>query len=194
MLRDAGRDVRARVAEALSCSTSDPATQCLTKGCKAPLTGPSATSVAARAPPADGAQPSNVRIRRQAADLDKRRFLRDGFDVILETFRAYLGDLERDNPGVATDFDRDGSATFRAGVYLDGKLQANCKIWLGGMLGDDGVSCAEGSTANMGNATNETISLADGDELAFRALMDVGLGERPAGIDTGRMSGGEAAQ
>jgi len=140
------------------------------------------------------AQPSNVRIRRQATDLDKRRFLRDGFDVIAETFRTYLGDLERGNPGVATDFDRDGSTTFRAQVYLDGKLQANCKIWLGGMLGDDGISYAEGSTANMGNATNETISLADGDELAFRALMDMGLGKRPAGIDTGRMSAGEAAQ
>jgi hypothetical protein len=39
-----------------------------------------------------------------------------------------------------------------------------------------------------------TISLADGDELAFRALMDMGSGKRPAGIDTGRMSAGDAAQ
>jgi hypothetical protein len=142
--------------------------------------------------PARSTLPS-TKLRRTPSDLEKRRFIRDGFVRIADAFRSLLSDLERENPGAETDFRADGSETFTAEVYVDGKLRANCRVWIGGMLGDSSISYAEGSTARMGNAVNESISLAAGDDLAFAALMNMGVGKVPEHIDTSHMTPEETA-
>jgi hypothetical protein len=133
-----------------------------------------------------------VRIRRAPTDIEKRRFLREGLDVIAGAFRGWLQDLQSQDQALQTDFEAEGSG-FRAEVYVGGQLKANCRVWTGGMFGDNGISYAEGSTARMGNAVNETLSLADGDELAFSALMNMGVGKAAEGIDPRRMTAAEAA-
>jgi len=137
-------------------------------------------------------RPPPVRPRRAPTDIEKRRFLREGFNVIADAFRGWLEDLHADDPALDTDFDPE-SGSFRAEIYVGGQLKANCRVWVGGTFGDNGISYAEGSTARMGNAVNETLSLADGDELAFSALMNMGVGKPPAGVDPNRMTAENAA-
>jgi hypothetical protein len=44
----------------------------------------------------------------------------------------------------------------------------------------------------MGSAINESLTMAEGDELALATLMNMGIGKTPPGIDPRSMSASEA--
>ncbi len=138
--------------------------------------------------------PTTMKIRRQPTELDKRRFVRDAFATISDHFQSNLAALKRDNTGVETDFDATSRSEIRAEVYVDGALRANCRVWIGGLLGDNGISFAEGSTARTENASNETLTLRDSDDLTLDALMNMGIGKTPAHIDPRKMSPADASE
>ena len=140
------------------------------------------------------AERPRLKIARPASDLDKRRFVIDSFSEIQRIFQEELAVLQNDNQGVETLFRAETSSAFSAEVYVNGDRQSNCRVWIGGMMQDNGISYAEGSTVHSSNATNEILTLADGDELALTALMDMGIGQRSRDIDTKRMTAEQAAQ
>jgi TIR domain len=144
-------------------------------------------------PAASAARLPVPRIRQPATDLDKRRFFREAFGVIAETFRSGLDEMKRENNGVETDFEAE-AAEFRAEIYVQGRRRANCKVWIGGLHTDQGISYAEGSTARMGSAINETLSLADGGDLALSAIMNMGVGRQGPDADPSHMSPQDAGR
>ena len=126
--------------------------------------------------PTAPAKPFNfpaTKIKRSFDDLEKDKFLRDGFATIREYFKAGLRQLENSSPDVTTKFEAVSSTKFLCSVYVQGKLKHECKIWLGGSYGgasQDKICYYEGTRINrdQDGSTNDMISLAnDGFTLGF---------------------------
>jgi hypothetical protein len=135
------------------------------------------------------------KVRGAPSDLDRRRFIKDAFEVIRRGFEARLAQLIRDNPGVESDLTPIDATKFTAELYINGQSRARCKLWQGGMVGSDGISFAEGTTMLNDNACNEVLTLArDGGELALHAMMNMGLGGADKGLDPHHLSAEDAAE
>jgi len=132
-----------------------------------------------------------LKLSRPPSDLDRRNFLRQGFQEIVSYFSENLPSIERENADVQTSEDRSGTSEFRAEIYVHGQLKANCRIWVGGMLSENSISYSEGATAQMGNALNEALTISNGTELTFTAMGS--LGQTPNDININAMSAEDAA-
>ncbi len=133
-----------------------------------------------------------LKLSRQPSDLDRRNFLRGGFEKIVSYFSDNMPLLEQENSNVDTVVDRNANSEFRAEIYIQGQLKANCRIWIGGMLSENSISYSEGSTAQMGNALNEALTISNGIELAFSAMGS--LWQAPSDININAMSAEDAAR
>lgn len=139
-----------------------------------------------------GIQNPQLRLSRPPSDLDRRNFLRRGFEEIVSHFSENMSLLEQENSGLETTVDRNASFEFRAEIYLHGQLKANCRIWIGGMMSENSISYSEGATAQMGNALNETLTIKNGTELAFSAMGS--SWHTPNDININAMSAEDAAR
>jgi hypothetical protein len=63
---------------------------------------------------------SNLRIKKQFSDLDKDRFLHDGFEFIAKFFEGSLAELVRRNPGLDRTLRRIDANRFTAPAYRNG--------------------------------------------------------------------------
>lgn len=127
-------------------------------------------AAAAQARPASRLLPN---LKRAPSDIDRRRFITNGFNTIRTVFEANLQQVEQEEPMIQTDFQLATNTDFRAELFLNGKSKCICRIWQGGMLSSDGICYAEGRV-HSDNSCNEIISLAEGGQLAFRAIMAMG--------------------
>jgi hypothetical protein len=133
-------------------------------------------------------------LKRAATDAQKRRFIRDAFDVITAHFEAGLNDLARQNESIETDFQPNTPTEFSAEVFVDGRSRCRCRIWLGGMFSEDGISYAEGRLHAGSNACHEVLSLrGEQGELYLSALLDMGVGHIEREFDTKQMTPQQAA-
>ncbi|MES1243461.1 MAG: CHAT domain-containing protein [Acidobacteriota bacterium] len=119
-------------------------------------------------PPAP-ASSSNLRIKRRFTDHDKDRFIDETFDYIADFFRSSLAQLQQQHSALETKFRRVDQNQFLAAVYVDGKKESACRVWLDrGHLGD--IAYAASDSGNN-NTYNEALSAADdGDSLFFQPL------------------------
>jgi len=150
--------------------------------------GPQVTAPKAAMSPRSTVLPA---IKRPATDADKRRFAKAGLGTIRETFAANLEAAGGEDARIETDFTSVSDTEFRAELFLDGRSKCRCRVWLGGMMGDNNICYAEGGTA--GNACNEIIGMADGGDLLFTAIMAMGFSGGDYGFDTKRMTAEDAA-
>jgi hypothetical protein len=113
------------------------------------------------------------RVRRSPTDLDKRRFVREAFDIIAEHFEEALRELAAHNNGIDHDFTRVGPTKFTAEVFVDGHSRARCKIWIGATFGGNEIAYSESDVGGSNdNSYNEVLSLTEGKgEVALSALM-----------------------
>ncbi len=81
-----------------------------------------------------------------------------------------MAELGRRNPGVDGRFRRNGVDTFSARVFMQGKLETQCRIMLGGMFGS-GISFSHDADARAGSSNEQLTVKAGGQELAFEALL-----------------------
>ena len=133
-------------------------------------------------------------LKRAASDVDKRRFVKSTFEAIGSHFESSLAELARNSEAIDCDFELVTAVEFVAEIFLNGKSKCRCRIRLGGLMSDNGITFAEGSTRNMDNSYNEILSLvAEGAELFFSALMDTGIGNRQNQFNSKRMTQSEAA-
>jgi hypothetical protein len=102
------------------------------------------------------------KIRGAPSDLEKRRFLKDAFEVIRREFDGRLHQLVRDNAGVEFDLTPLDATKFTAEIFVNERSRAQCKIWQGGMFSGEGISYTEGSSMLSDNACNEVLTLAAG--------------------------------
>ena len=104
---------------------------------------------------------SNLRIKRQFSDRDRRRFLDEGFEYIAGYFENSLKELEARNSEVETSFKRIDANHFEAVAYVNGDEQSRCGIWQGnGSSAMDGILFSY-SGIGHGNSYNESMSVGD---------------------------------
>ena len=113
---------------------------------------------------------SNLAIRKTITDVDRHSFLEDGFEFMAKFFEESLAELGRRNPDVEAKFRRNSADVFTARAFRGGKLEAQCKIQLGGMMSGNSVSFSYDASSSS-NSSNEMLSVkADDQGLMFDAL------------------------
>ncbi|AOO82984.1 toll/interleukin-1 receptor domain-containing protein [Bosea vaviloviae] len=123
--------------------------------------------------PTRAPRPLLPRLGVAPTDADRRRFAKRAFASIRATFERNLNQVVEEGNG-RLDFDvTDATATdFRAELYLDGGTKGQCRVWLGGMMGENNICFAEGRTS--GDACNEILAPSLSGELSLSATMSMG--------------------
>lgn len=129
-------------------------------------------------------------LKRAATDVEKRRFLRDGFEAIKALFEKKLNLVQQD-PRIETDFQA-VSGDFRAEIFVDGGSKCVGRVWIGGMFADNGIQFSEGHRIND-NSFNDLLTVGQEDRLHFEATMAMGLSEFERSINVKRMTAEQAA-
>ncbi|MBN9485877.1 MAG: toll/interleukin-1 receptor domain-containing protein [Alphaproteobacteria bacterium] len=135
------------------------------------------------------------KIRGSITDLDRRRFMREAFTTIQQRFTASLAELVRRNEGVEFDLTPIDAAKFTVEVFIAGKSRAQCRIWMGGLIGGDEIAYGEGTMSHRSNSINEALTLSDVEgELSLSTMMGTFSGSAGDGLDLKRLSPDEAAE
>ena len=141
------------------------------------------------------ASPALIPLLRQApSDVEKRRFVRQGFKTIKSLFKSNLQAVSRQEARIETDFHLSSAEDFRVELFLDGSSKSICRIWQGGMHSENDICYAEGRLMS-GNGCNEVIALSsDQDGLYFAAQMAIGMFASEKSYNTKRLTANDAAQ
>lgn len=132
-------------------------------------------------------------VKRAPTDAEKRRFTRQVFDAIKGHFEAGLEQLAQHNQAIECDFQPNTATEFTAEIFVHGKSTCRCRVWLGGMLSNDGISYAEGQSYSN-NACNEMLSICEEQgELHMRSLMGTGFSQAERQFDLTRLTPDQAA-
>jgi hypothetical protein len=111
---------------------------------------------------------SNLRVAKQFSQLDKDRFLHEGFDYLAKFFENSVAELAARNPGIDQSFRRIDANRFTASAYRQGEKICRCAVFLGGITG--GIAYAMSDDAHA-EGFNEALSVeADDRSLYFKAL------------------------
>lgn len=132
------------------------------------------------------------RLKTKPTELDIRKFAKDGFATIRHGFKTRLEQAGHEEARIDTDFTDNTATEFRAELFVDGKSKCDCRIFLGEMFGPNSICYSEGRST--GNAANEVLTPANGDELVFSAMMTMGFSDIEKKIDTKRMSAEQATE
>lgn len=102
------------------------------------------------------------KMRKKFSQRDKDLFLKETFTTVKEYFRHALSRLETQYPEVETDFTEIHAQKFIAKIYLMGDIKSQCKIWVGGLAGSNGIAYSENRISiDTDNSFNELISIED---------------------------------
>ena len=140
------------------------------------------------------------KVRRTISDLEKKKFLRSSFSEIKSFFNNALTKLKSSNAHIETELEEITSIKFVASAYVEGELTAQCKIWVGGMFGEEtSISFAEGTRSldiNNDNSLNDSARVVDdGIEIFFDILgMSFGHIEGVENIDLKHASAKDVAR
>lgn len=128
-------------------------------------------------------------------DQDRRRFIRDSFEYIRDTFKSSLAELRDHNPGVDFDFTPVDATSFTAEIFVSGTSRSQCRIWIGGMLGGgNDIAYFEGRFHYGNNSMNEDLTIADDDgELFLSAMIGMSFGDYK-GLNLKKLTMAEAAE
>jgi hypothetical protein len=131
--------------------------------------------------------------KQAATDADRRRFIRQAFEVIRAHFETGMNELVQRDGSIECDFQPNTATDFDAEVFVNGRGACRCRVFMGGMIASDGIAYAEGQTRNARDACNETLAVeADRGELYLRALFG-GFSQLEKLIDLKRMNPLQAA-
>lgn len=112
---------------------------------------------------------SNLGVRRTFTDVDRRRFLHEGFAFICRFFEESAQELRARNSDIDAEVRQIDANTFTLRLFRNGREISGCRIYLGGLLR---TGIAYSSNPDSGNnVANEEISVAEGSsQLTFDAL------------------------
>ncbi|GLQ77482.1 hypothetical protein GCM10007881_09980 [Mesorhizobium huakuii] len=125
------------------------------------------------------------------SDVDRRRFVKGAFAAIRGTFQDNLKQAATENGRIEFDITDATATDFRVELFLDGTSKSQCRIWLGGMMGDNNICFAEGRMT--GDACNEILVPSSTGELVLSATLSMGFSEIEKGLDMKRLSQEQAA-
>jgi len=110
------------------------------------------------------------------SDIDKRRFVKQGFEAIKTLFEENAKEASVREPRITIDLEMRTSADLRAEIFVDGNSVSRCRVWVGGMHSVDNICYATGHHFSD-NSCNEIIHLNADRELCFSATMAMGLSQ-----------------
>jgi hypothetical protein len=145
---------------------------------------------------ARGATPYIPTLRASYTDLDKRKFLRESFDVIAGYFERGLTAMAEQNKGVDYDFSRESASEFSAEIFIDGNSRCRCRVWIAKQLGE-GIAYYEGNdSGGRSNAFNEMLSISKdvGDLVLSAHMSSFAFGGVTDGLDLNRLHRPQAAE
>jgi hypothetical protein len=126
-------------------------------------------------------------------DLEKRKFLRETFDLIASYFESGLTTMAEEIKGVEHDFNRENASQFTAEIFVGGESHCRCNIWIANQLGE-GIAYYEGKDWGRGNALNDMLDVSECDgDLVLAAKMGSAFGPASEGLDLDRLSPVQAA-
>src|ERR1700691_2451782 len=97
-------------------------------------------STAGRSTSSESIRSSNLRVTKQFTDLDKDRFLHDGFECLAKFFENSLEELVRRNSGLHQAFRRIDANRFTAAAYRDGDKVCRGSVSIGeGAMGAESI-------------------------------------------------------
>ena len=102
---------------------------------------------------------SNLRIKKEFTDHDKDEFLEKSFEYMCKFFDNSLSELQARNQEVTTKFRQIDANHFNAIIYMNGKVAAQCKIWLGGRNSFGGGICYSSNVNSNDNSMNDSLSV-----------------------------------
>lgn len=147
-----------------------------------------------RASTSDRANGYMPKIRGTITDRDRRQFMKDAFATIRRHFESSLAELARRNRNVEFDLTPVDATKFTVEIFVGGKSNGRCKIWMGGMLGGDDISYAEGTPSLHSTTMNETLTLRNSEELVLSATLGMFSGRADDGLDLKRLSPEQGAE
>ncbi|HBL26657.1 MAG TPA: hypothetical protein DD490_07470 [Acidobacteria bacterium] len=102
---------------------------------------------------------ASLRIKKRFSDLDRDRFVEEAFNLMATFFETSLGQLEQQHAAVETRFRRIDRDHFDAAIYVHGKKESSCRIWLAkGHIGDIAYFAND---SGMDNSYNEALRTED---------------------------------
>lgn len=111
----------------------------------------------------------NLHVRKTFSDHDRDTFRVEAFEYIARFFENSLEELQRRNSHLRTTYRRRDANSFEAAIYIEGKQEALCGIWL-----TSGLESGEINYSNSGlgrSSYNESLSVADdGKVLGLKAM------------------------
>ena len=122
----------------------------------------------------------------------KRRFLKDGFEIVRQRFEANARQAGEDEPRLQIDVEMQTASDLRAECFLDGRSKSRCRVWIGGMLSENSILYAQGQHFGD-NSYNDMLTIGDGDGLHFSALGNMGYSQFEQEIDVKRMTAHQMA-
>jgi hypothetical protein len=121
---------------------------------------------------------SNLRIKKQFTDLDKDRFLHDGFEYVAKYFENSMKELAERNRGIDQTFRRIDATQFIAAVYRGGAKVCAGSAFIGGTMMSNSIAYVMTDEPRHGGM-NESVSVkADDQSLYFGALGMQSYGDR----------------
>ncbi len=100
--------------------------------------------------------------RKKITQLDKDRFVKELYQGIVKYFDEGLAQLKQHDSRIEIDMTKVNELKFVATVYLNGEIESQCKIWMGGMFGGNGITYSNGDfNINDDNSCNDWISIED---------------------------------
>lgn len=100
-------------------------------------------------------------IAAKPTDLDRDRFLREGFQATAALFEEKLAELKASDSRVDTDFERIDSRSFAASAYLDGKRVGQVSIWHGGDMWRNALCLSYDTATSTRNSMNDWLPVED---------------------------------
>ncbi|GMG95096.1 toll/interleukin-1 receptor domain-containing protein [Cupriavidus metallidurans] len=138
-------------------------------GATAPLAQatPASTPVAAARP-----RSSTLALRKQFSDIDRDRFLEEGFAYIRAFFENSMEELAPRNPGYEARFRPISNEGFTGALYRDGKKVAGCYVRISRLYGGRAQIGYSGNDNAQDNGYNEMLHVeADDQAMYFRQQM-----------------------
>ena len=118
-----------------------------------------------------GPRSSNLRVRKEFTDLDRDRFLHDGFEFMANFFENSMKELVSRNSGLDQTFRRIDANRFTAVVYQKGQKVCRGSASIGdSMMGSDSIAYSMDDNPIHGSM-NESVSVKNDEQsLYFQAL------------------------
>ncbi len=110
---------------------------------------------------------SNLRIPKTFTDRDRDQFFDEGLEYIAEYFENSLRELQVRNAEAETRFKRIDADRFEAVIYINGKEQSRCGIWIAQEhFAGAGLRFSH-SGVGAGNSYNESLSVENDGYMLF---------------------------